>query len=235
MAFPTTSWTLLARAGDEGKEGSRSALEAFFRDYQSPVAAFVRRRGVPAHDVEDRVQGFFLHLLEQRTLQRVEAGRGKFRSFLLGALVRYLAHERERQQAQKRGGGAQRVEIDAVANVDVAGPVDAEDQMAYDRAWATEILQRSLTAMEADYARRQRGELYRTLRNFLPGGAASPTYEEAALQLGISLGTLKAEVHRLRQRLREALRREIALTVETPAEVEEEVAYLGRVLTAQVP
>lgn len=234
MEFPPTQWSLLAQATLNGDSAGRDALAEFYRRYREPVVAFIRRRGTPADDVEDLAQEFFVHLMEKATLRRADATRGRFRSFLLGALVRFLSQARERREAVKRGGRAPPVSLDAVESTVHEPSVPAADQQAYDRDWAVELLRQALAAVEAEFAQRGRGAEFAVLRAYLPGSPPPPPpYEESAQRLGLGLGAFKTEVHRLRERLREILRHEVAATVSSPEEIDGEVAYLGRVLQSQ--
>lgn len=228
MSFPHTQWTLLARAALAGDEGGREALAQFYRLYREPVLAFLRRRPIAGREPEDLAQSFFVHLLEKELLARADLRRGRFRSFLLGALVHFLGHEREKQGAAKRGGGVEWVAFD---ETQAEASSWKEEALAYDQAWALGILARSLSALEEDYRKKERGALFSHLRGFLPGaGGGQPSYAETAADLGITEASLKSEIHRVRHRLREFLQREIAATVAAPMEVDEEIAYLGRVL-----
>lgn len=234
MEFPATQWSLLALATLNGDSAGRDALADFYSRYREPVVAFIRRRGIPADDVEDLAQEFFVHLMEKATLRRADATRGRFRSFLLGALVRFLAQARERRQAVKRGGRAPPVSLDATEGTGAEPAVLPVDQQAYDRDWAVGLLRHALAAIEEEYRKRGREAEFEIFRAYLPGTTeAPPPYDSAAKRAGLGLGAFKTEVHRMRERLREILRREVAATVSSPEEVEDEVMYLGQVLRAQ--
>src|SRR5688572_2518143 len=115
MNFPTTQWSLLAQATLNDEPAGRQALGEFHRKYRKPVVEFLHRRGMPPHDAEDMAHGFFVHLMEKATLRRADATRGRFRSFLLGALVRHLSQAHEQRAAAKRGGGIPPVSLEAMA------------------------------------------------------------------------------------------------------------------------
>jgi RNA polymerase sigma factor (sigma-70 family) len=234
MEFPTTQWSLLAQATLHGDSAGREALGEFFRRYREPIRSFIQRRGASAAEAEDLAQGFFVHVMEETTLRRADEARGRFRSFLLGALIRFLARAHDRRSTQKRGGGETPVPLDALTGFDTEPAIPPADVQAYDRDWAVHLLEQALAAVETEYAARGRTAEFAILRAYLPGSPAAPPYEEAARQLECSLGSLKVEVHRLRERLRGVVRREIAATV-APEDVEDEVAYLGRVLRAANP
>src|SRR5882724_1050881 len=139
MDFPSTHWSLLTRATLNGDALATTALEEFCRRYRQPIVQFVRYRGVAESDVEDVTHDFLLHLLEKSALRRANAARGRFRSFLLGALVRYLGDVYDRHRALKRGGGQAPLSLDLMA--EGAAPVTSQaEEATFDRAWATELL-----------------------------------------------------------------------------------------------
>lgn len=232
MAFPTTRWSLLAQATMHGGPAQKEALAEFYRRYRGPVVDYIHRRQGDRARAEDLAQDFFLHLIEASMLQRAERLRGKFRSFLLGALLRFLAREHTRNATAKRGGGEAPVSLDGAGSEDnEAEPtVPAEVARAFDREWANDLIARAWIEVEAAWAARGAAAELAELRDFLPGAAQTPTYEVAASHLGWTLARLKTEVFRLRGQFREQVRAEIALTVETPAEVEAELAHLHAVL-----
>jgi RNA polymerase sigma-70 factor (ECF subfamily) len=231
MFFPTTHWTLLAQATLQGETESRSALDELFRRYWSPLHQFIRWRGYDATEAQDLTQAFLLHLVEHSTLQRVNRESGRFRSFLLGALARFLADQKKSAHAQKRGGGQSPVSLDAAGVEAVADPGLPGDEVArFDRAWAIAVFKTTLARVREEYAGAGRSEVFAQLKLFLPGSAEQPPYEQVAADLGCSVAALNSEVRRLRQRFKEMVRAEVAATVSAPHETDEEIAHLRRVL-----
>jgi len=221
-------------AGQNSSEQSHEALATLCRAYWFPLYAFLRRQGKSPSDAEDLTQGFMLHLVTQETLSRVQREKGKFRSFLLGSLQYYLANERDKQQAQKRGGTAKFVELDGEHAEDrylteLADNLDPAK--VYERRWAMTLLERVLTKLEAEFTEPGRRERFQELQVFLLGDPRSLPYAEVAKRLGIREGAVKVAVLRLRQRFGELLRAEIASTVATPEEVEEELRHLFATLS----
>lgn len=233
VSFPTTNWTLLAAATLDGNTQGRAALESLCREYRRPVHAVLRARGFPAPEAEDLTQEFFLGLFETRAWKRADRERGRFRSFLLGALGHMLDHVWRARFAQKRGGGESPVSLDAAADagLEIAAP-DAMRCDLFDREWALGLIQAAFADVEREFADSARIEEFAVLRRFLPGVEAPMRYDEAARLLGKSEGVVKSLVHRLRARFRETLRRSVARTVAAAHEVEEELAYLHAVLAA---
>jgi DNA-directed RNA polymerase specialized sigma24 family protein len=227
MYFPTTQWTLLARASLNAETAGRQALEELCRRYWSPLNQFIRARGYTEAEAQDLTQEFLLHLLEHSTLQRAERSRGKFRSFLLGALVRFLADEYDRRHAQKRGQGARHLSVEDEA-VDLAAPPDSV--IVFDREWALVILENAVRGVQEEFEAGGSMTRFEVLRHFLPGSLEAPPYEQAAAQLGLSLPALKSELHRLRRRFKELVRQEVANTVSAPHEIDEEMDHLQAVL-----
>jgi DNA-directed RNA polymerase specialized sigma24 family protein len=228
MYFPTTHWSLLARASLNGETPSRQALEELCRRYWSPLQQFIRLRGFTDAEAQDLTQEFILHLIEHSTLQKADRLRGRFRSFLMGSLTRFLGDEYDRRRAQKRGSGAAHLSLDDAKHglPSNAGP----DASFFDREWALVILENALRAVQSEYAAAGADKQFAVLRTFLPGSLAVSSYEEAAAKLGLSLPALKSELHRLRQRFKLLVRQEVANTVSAPHEIDEEMTYLQQVL-----
>lgn len=234
--FPSTRWSLVQRADSEGDDAARTALAELCGAYWFPLYAFVRRRGIPSHDAQDFTQGFFLQLIEGGWLNRAQADRGRFRSYLLGALGHFLSNEQRRQQTIKRGGGMQFVSIDEWQS-EGRYELEAVDAMTpetqFDRSWAVALLERVLARLAADYERAARAELYATLQPYLAGKAGQPDHDELARRLSMSRGAVTVAIHRMRRRYGELLRDEIAQTVASPEEVEGEITHLLRVIALE--
>jgi RNA polymerase sigma-70 factor (ECF subfamily) len=234
MYFPTTQWSLLARATMSGETTGRQALEELCRRYWSPLYQFIRVRGYSEAEAKDLTQEFLLHLLEHATLQKADRMRGRFRSFLCGALVRFLGDASDKRRAQKRGGGAVHIELDSSGEDSLAA--SAPEELLFDREWALVILENALRTVEqkgwgeAPEASEVGGGRFAVLRQFLPGSVEVPSYEGAAMQLGLSVPALKSELHRLRQRFKAAVRDEVASTVSAPHEIDQELHHLQQVL-----
>ncbi len=229
--FHTTRWSLVL-AAQHGKDGpeARKAMSALCRDYWYPLYAFVRRRGHSPHDAQDLTQDFFTDLLE-RNPTMADPSRGKFRSYLLGALKHFLTNEWHRARTQKRGGGQQLVEWDALDAESryALEPADQKDADAlYDKRWAMELLDRAMKRLRTEFAAKNDEATFDALKGTLSGVESSR--EETAKKLGMSEGALKVAVHRLRQRYREVLRAEIAQTVDSPTDVDDEMRHLVAVL-----
>jgi RNA polymerase sigma factor (sigma-70 family) len=231
MNFPTTQWSLLAQSSWDGGTQSRRALEALCGRYWGPIHQFIRSDYVDDPEAQDLTQDFMLHLLQKSLFDRADPLRGRFRSFLLGALVRFLRDAVDRKRTLKRGGALLHLSLES-------GELGEDEQIAcapdaarvFDREWAVTILECSLERVRAEYVEDDRGAVFAALQQFLPGNTEPPTYDEAASQLGLSLGALKSEVHRLRRRLRAVVREEVAQTVSAPHEMEAEMAHLQEVL-----
>jgi RNA polymerase sigma-70 factor (ECF subfamily) len=229
--FHTTRWSVVL-AAQRGSDTSRAhaALAALCRDYWYPLYAFVRRRGHAPHDAQDLTQAFFATLLETNATA-ADPKRGRFRSYLLGALKHFLANDFHRANAQKRGGGQQLVEWDALEPearyaLEPAEQTDAD--ALFDRRWALDVLDRAMKRLRAEFAAKKGESTFEVLKGTLSGAEASR--EELAKKLGMTEGALKVAIHRLRQRYREVLRAEIAETVNSPEEVEDEMRHLVAVL-----
>ncbi len=227
--FTTTHWSVVLSAGARSSPQSDVALAALCETYWGPLYAYVRRLGYSAHDAQDLTQGFFTRLLEKDFLKDVDHQRGRFRSFLLGALKHFLSHERESARAQKRGGGRVPFSLNFQDAEDRYGlePADrTTPEHIYQRRWALTLLDRVIRRLEQEHRSAGKQQTFAALKEFLTAGHASQSYRRVAEVLGISEGAVKVAVHRLRRRYRELLKDEIAQTVTSPTEVEDEIREL---------
>lgn len=232
MQFPTTRWDELAQASLHGDAAARQALEDFCRRYWEPVNAFIRWKGYPEAEAADLTQEFFLNFVGTRSWRRADRLRGKFRTFMLGALARSLGNARVHQSRLKRGGDVPPVSLEETDDGATLPSVPPAEVAYFDREWAIRVLAAALEAVRDDYTAKGKERVFATLRVFLTATRTPPTYEAVAGDLGLGLGAVKTEIHRLRQSLGAALRAEIARTVSAPHEVDDEVRHLRTVLTS---
>jgi len=218
----------------EGTESAQKALDTFCEAYWPPLYAFLRHRRHASADAQDLVQAFFAQLLRQNTLARADRERGKLRTFLLTSLQNFLINEHDRASALKRGGDRQILSFDeslSEAEAAMNATAHLDDMSCYDLAWATHIVTRAWRNLREVLAEEGKAQWLDELKPFLAGGAAPlPNQEEIAARMGVPVATLRTWISRLRQRYRDALRAEVAATVSDPAEVDEEVRYLYRIL-----
>ena len=228
-AFVTTHWSLELSARNQDSSKSSDALEALCRTYWFPLYAFVRRQGRSPHDAQDLTQEFFTRLLEKGYLNSATQEKGRFRTFLLVALKRFLANEWDKQHAQKRGGSARIIPIDPelAESRFVAGPAhELQPDLLFDRQWAVTLLDHTMTRLRDEYISTGRAKLFELLRGCLAKDESALPYTEIAARLNLTEPAVKMAVQRLRARYREILRAEIADTVAGPEEVEEEIRHL---------
>lgn len=231
MAFPTTNWNLLAAATLDGDPAGRAALEHLCQSYYAPIRNFLRSRGFSEERAADGTQEFFRELLTSRAWKRADSARGRFRTFLLGALMHVLTREQARNAAEKRGSGIAPLSLDEIGE---GADLDrTEDSAVFDREWARQLMAAAMAAVKCEFTDAGRDGEWPVLVQFLPGAGETPTYEEAAARLGISLSALKKSIHRLRQKFRGELRAATARTVGAAHEIDEELAYLHRILSAR--
>jgi DNA-directed RNA polymerase specialized sigma24 family protein len=233
--FQTTHWTLVLRAREsDPTETARKALSDFYEAYWPPLYAFLRHRDHASAEAQDLVQGFFTHLLEQNTLSRADREKGRLRTFLLGSLQKFRCNEYDRARALKRGGGHRIASIDEhlrEAEASMMNTAHASDSRCYDVVWASNIVKRAWKQLQNAFEEEGKAEWVEVLRPFVAGGGRTPPNQEAAAErLGVPIATLRTALSRLRQRYREALRREVASTVSDPAEVDPELHYLYQIL-----
>jgi len=223
---------VLAAADPQAGTESRRALEELVQAYWFPLYAFVRRHGSlekTSFAAEDVVQEFFARLLEKKYLAQVDRSRGKFRSFLLAAMKHFLSRQRAWFRAKKRGGGRTVIALDALdaAARYAVEPADGlTPERLFERQWALAVLEQVLARLGRDYADAGKGRLYHALEPCLTGGAGAIDTAAAARELEMAEGAVRVAVHRLRRRYRDLLREEIAQTVDSPEQVEEEIAFL---------
>src|SRR5437868_4995788 len=232
--FATTHWSVVLEAQGESP-GGRDALEELCRTYWRPVYAFLRRQGVGPEEAEDITQGFFAQLLERRKFSSLRKEKGRLRSFLLGALKYFLADERRRATAIKRGRGQRLIpleELRADERIDMepADPVTAE--MIYERRWALTVLEHVLSRLKDEYQTAGNAALFDLLKQLLPDEPGSPSQADIATQLGMTENAIRQAFYRFRQRYQSLLREEIAHTVATPGDIEDELRHLIAVLGA---
>jgi len=233
-SFHTTHWTVVLAAREKDGTVAREALASLCSTYWYPLYAFIRRTGVAPHDAEDLTQEFLCRFVERQALGGVHPEAGKFRSFLLACLKNFLANERERARAQRRGGGRPLIPLDSAdAQARFAAePADPRTPEAlFERRWAFAVLERTMTELRREYFVSGKGNLFEALKGFLPGGEAGSTRAEVAAERGVSPGAVDVAIHRLRQRFGTLLREQVAQTVSSDAEVDEEIRYLIALLS----
>lgn len=214
--FAATRWTLVQAArGDDTR--ARDALGELCTAYYAPVVAFLRRDGRSDDEARELAHGFFARVLEGGHFNAADRSRGKFRSYLLGALKHHLQDERRKQGAARRGGGIEHVALsaptDTSAGFEVADPRDPAFDREFDRQWALAVLERAMSLLESEFDRVGKRAHFEALRPWLGGEAAGESQAELAARLGMSAGAVKVAIHRLRQRFRELVKGEIAQTV----------------------
>jgi RNA polymerase sigma factor (sigma-70 family) len=227
--FAATRWTLvLTAARGNASSAAAVALGELCRVYWYPLYAFLRRRGHTPHDAEDLTQEFFAQLLARQFLAKVDREKGKFRSFLLASLKNFLADERDRAKAQKRGGGRPTIPLDSLA-AETRYQLEPADELTpeklFEKQWALALLEQVLSRLHDEMAADGKAAMFEELKTALTGGR-SGTYATIAEKLGMTEGAVKVAAHRLRRCYRELLKEEIAQTVAGPEEVEDEIRYL---------
>jgi len=232
--FATTHWSVVLAAGQDDTSRARDALERLCRTYWFPLYAYVRRHGYSPADAEDLTQGFFERLLRLDSLSGVRREKGRFRSFLLGAMNHFLRDEWARASAQRRD--AQRtISLDAASaetRYQSEQATDMSPGRLFDRQWAMTVLETTLQRLREQYATSGRDKLFLALRFVIAGEAKEESYARLAADLGMTEDALRVAIHRLRRRYREMLRAEIAGTVAEESEIAEELNYLRQVLAS---
>jgi len=227
----------VAAAGNHRGPDSGAALATLCETYWYPVYAYIRRRGYPAADAQDLTQGFFAALLEKDFVRLADRERGRFRTFLLTAVSRFLSKQMDRATAKKRGGGVKTFSIDVDAGEGRYALEPSEQwtpERLYERRWALTLLERVLARLGDRYAAQGKEVLFENLKEFLTDAGQTSGHAERAAKLGLAEGALKVAVHRLRRRYRDLLKQEIADTVADTADVEDELDVLLSALRGEV-
>ena len=227
--FATTHWSVVLSAGHSETTRGRNALAALCETYWYPLYAYVRRQGHSPHDAEDLTQGFFARLLASESLAGVSPEKGKFRTFLLVALKRFLTNEWHHANSQKRGGGSFRVPLQG-HTAETRYVAEPSEQLTaeklYERRWALTLLDRVLSRLSDEFNAVGKKEQFEKLKPYLMAERESIPYAEAVVVLGMNEGSIKVAVYRLRRRFRELFREEVGHTVARPEEIDEEIRHL---------
>jgi RNA polymerase sigma-70 factor (ECF subfamily) len=231
--FPSTRWSMVLAAAGQPDASASTALEWLCATYRYPVYAYARRLGKPTADAEDLTQGFFLRFIEQSFPSKVSPDRGKFRHYLLVSFRNFVAEEGQRERALKRGGGRLKLSL---------GSVDAEDRFClevghaadpeaiFELSWASTVIDRTLHRLAEEFAAAGKGDLFASLKPHLLGEQDAPNHAVVATRFGMTEGAIAAVVHRARTRYRHLFREEIASTVSSRHEFEEELRHVFSVI-----
>ncbi len=237
----TTHWSMVHDFSlqHSAPDRAEAAFARLCRDYWTPLYRFVRYRGYSIADAQDLTQGFFAYLCQREKFPTADRSKGRFRSFLLMLLKRYLGAADEHRSRQIRGGGKPMLSLDEEEfaaeefghqHLAVRAPLD--EQRHFDRDWAAKLVERALEALSAEYSSGPKARVFAELRPFLTGGIGLPTHETAAANLGVSVETLRSHICRLRARYRALLRAEVRRTVPADRDIDDELRYLCCVLIA---
>ena len=237
----TTHWSVVKDFSLKSEpDRAKAALTQLCRDYWPPLYWFIRRRGYNHADAQDLTQGFFTYLFEQESFPAADPSKGRFRTFLLLLLKRYLSATRKYESRQKRGGGKPVIYLDSEEAelldqlqdkaLVIGSPLDEE--RIFEQNWAAALVQRAMHALESEYSDNEKARVLSELRPFLTGGTGLPTHEMVAARLGVSMETLRSHLFRLRTRYRALLRAEVLRTVFREEDIDDELRYLCRVLVA---
>jgi RNA polymerase sigma-70 factor (ECF subfamily) len=220
---------VVVAAGADSSPAAKRALASLCEQYWYPLYAFARRRGMDAHEAQDRVQEFFATLLEKDYLAQVDRERGRFRSFLVASFRNHVSKERAKERAQKRGGAVAHLSLDFEYGEERYRMEPADDttpERVYERRWALTLLDRVLAAVRSEFREKGKEPLFDALKPFIAGGSPLPSHAEVAERVGMTPNAAKVAIHRLRRRYRDRLRHEIADTVSDPAAIDDELRHL---------
>lgn len=223
-SFNTTRWTLVQQSrGDDTT--SQQALSDLCAAYYAPVVTFIARSGFEESRARDLAHSFFARLLEAPEVLKPDRSRGRFRSYLLGAVKHFVSDTLDQERAQKRGGGAE------VLHLTETGMVSPEDtglspDREFDRQWALTVVERVLGRLCLEFEHEGKAQHFDLLKPWLTGEEGEMTQAEIAGVLDMNEGAVKVAIHRLRKRFRELIKDEIAQTVGDEVEARAELGYL---------
>jgi RNA polymerase sigma-70 factor (ECF subfamily) len=227
--FQTTHWSLVIRAGNRADREADDALAALCGRYWYPLYAYVRRRTADVNEAQDLTQEFFARLLEKNTLAAASPERGRFRSFLLTAVKNFLANQRDRDHAAKRGGGVRKFSLDLAggeSRLNLEPAHDLTPERLFERQWVLTLLDLVMQRLRHECEAAGKGAQFERFKQVLTGGQEKLPYAEAAAELGMSEVAARQAASRLRKRYRELLREEVAQTVAEPEDVDDEIRSL---------
>jgi RNA polymerase sigma-70 factor (ECF subfamily) len=233
-AFATTHWSVVLQAGQSDSPAAEAALERLCQTYWLPLYDYVRR-GRSEMDAQDLTQQFFAHFLERKYFRVADRQRGKFRSFLLTCLKHFLAHERERFRAVKRGGTLTFIaweDLDQEKITDLANCAGKTPEQIYDRQWALTVMDQALSKLRDEFVTAEKRRDFELFKEFLTRDPPDGTYPQIADLIGTKANAVAVAVHRFRQRYRDLVRQEVAHTVANPADIEDELRNLLRLLVS---
>ncbi len=227
--FRTTHWSVILLAAQAHSPESAAALEQLCHTYWSPLYAFVRRHGHGPEEAKDLTQEFFLHVLRKGALTKVDRDKGRFRSFLLSSIKNLLANEWHRARAQKRGGHVSIRSVDeyrAEEQFRLEPATHLTPDKLFDRRWTEALLERVLERVRDDWNGRDKRQRFEELKVFLVERRGTAPMPEVAARLGVTMPALRSMLHRLRASYRKVFTQEIARTVASPEDVEDEIKHL---------
>ena len=226
-SFPQTQWSIVLAAGDGVV--AREALESLCRTYWYPLYVYAKHRSKDKHDAEDLTQAFFERLLGKNGLRTVGKEKGRFRSFLLASFNHFLDNDWDRTKTLKRGGHCTFVSLDAVSadeRLDYEPSYELTPEKIFERRWVVALLEQVMKILRAEYETAGKASAFRVYEKYLVGDDKPASYARAAEELGIKTGAARVSVCRVRRRYQDLLRAQIAHTVESPEEIEDEIRYL---------
>ena len=241
MSFADTRWSLVLAASGSRNDTARTALSDLCGAYYQPVFRFLRSEGRPDDEARELTHAFFNRILSGGGFDGADPLKGRFRSFLLGALKHFLADHRARAGRIKRGGGVEHVPLDPLPEADSACSQQYPDTVtlppdaAFDRQWALTVLDRALTSLESILGGEGKAALFTALRPWLAGTSGEGNQAEAAAAVGLTGNAFRVAIHRLRQRFRETIRRELAQTLAPGISPDEEFDHLRAALERHRP
>lgn len=228
--FDTTNWSIVLDAGADGPR-KRAALEQLCRIYWRPVYGFIRGLGNDPEQTKDLTQSFFAHVLEHDFFATADPHRGKFRSYLRQSCRLFLGNEWQKRTAEKRGGFKNVIpweELQAAEERQFATVTDPSTE--FDKQWVRSLLREALVKLETEHVTAEEKRVFASLNRYLTSRPEPGEYARLATEMGVARGTVPVLVHRLSKRYMELIRREVAATVATRSDVDDELRNCLQIL-----
>lgn len=230
--FHTTRWSIVLTAKENDDSAAGEALAELCQTYWKPLYAFLRRSGQLQHDAQDLTQAFFTKLIDKQYLDSVTQAKGRFRSFLLVALKHFVANQRDHERAAKRGGKFRQLPFD-YADAEswlAANKTSRSPDQDFEYNWAITVLDHAIARVRDRYHAAGKSSEFELLKPFLVAHDAQPSYQELGEELGISESSARSAAHRIRKRYRQAIREQVAMTVDQQQDIDDEMNALLEIL-----
>ncbi len=230
-AFMTTRWALVDACKQSDQVVAKQALGELCQSYWYPIYAVIRHSGYQPADAQDLTQEFFLRMLKNRWIERLDQSKGRFRAYILTALKHFVRTDHRRRWTFRRGRGHVLVSID-VAQAETMYSLElttvVTPETLYEQKWAATVIANALEQLRLETSTGNRPALFACFKQVIFAETDASFYRATADRMGMQIGALQTAVSRLRRRMAILLRAEIARTLaqSTESEIDLELRHL---------